>query len=350
VEERLRCLVSTLLTSSLNAATAAVSLAAVVCRRVQAELDVVRAITKDDASPVTVADFASQAIVAHVLTERLGVRVRLVAEESSAFLRDPSHVAHLHAALDAARLVLPSLNESRLLSLIDVGAGEPDVQAGFWTLDPIDGTKGFLRGGQYAVALGYIEDGTVRLGAMACPNLTSDLAPLLPQGATGCVIAARASGAHDHGSCEAHIESEVGSQVVPIPCRGPVGVGAPARLAESVESSHTSHDIAASVMHAAGPVRDAVRLDSQCKYACVAMGGADAYLRMPSRKGYIERIWDHAAGSIIAEQAGCVVTDVRGTPLDFAHGRGLESNRGIVCAASDLHQRLIAALAERGVQ
>jgi hypothetical protein len=35
-----------------------------VCRQVQAALDEVRSITKDDKSPVTVADFASQAIVA----------------------------------------------------------------------------------------------------------------------------------------------------------------------------------------------------------------------------------------------------------------------------------------------
>ena len=44
----------------------------------------------------------------------------------------------------------------------------------FWTLDPIDGTKGFLRGGQYAVCLALIVDGDVKLGVIGCPNLPVD--------------------------------------------------------------------------------------------------------------------------------------------------------------------------------
>jgi hypothetical protein len=75
-----------------------------------------------------------------------------------------------------------------------------------------------------------------------------------------------------------------------------------------------------------------IRLDSQAKYAVVARGQADAYLRLPTKKGYIERIWDHAAGALVAVEAGCFVTDIHGNPLDFSHGRGLEKNKGIVCA------------------
>jgi 3'(2'), 5'-bisphosphate nucleotidase len=86
------------------------------------------------------------------------------------------------------------------------------------------------------------------------------------------------------------------------------------------------------------------RLDSQCKYAVVARGQADVYLRLPSKKGYVERIWDHAAGSLIASEAGCIVTDIAGNPLDFSHGRGLEANKGVVVAPANLHPRIIAAI------
>ena len=91
------------------------------------------------------------------------------------------------------------------------------------------------------------------------------------------------------------------------------------------------------------------RLDSQCKYAVVARGQADAYLRMPTRKDYVEKIWDHAAGSLIAQEAGAVVSDVSGRPLDFAHGRRLETNKGIVCAAAGLHQSLVDVIAQLGI-
>jgi 3'(2'), 5'-bisphosphate nucleotidase len=36
----------------------------------------------------------------------------------------------------------------------------------FWTLDPIDGTKGFLRGEQYVVALALVVDGQVQIGVL----------------------------------------------------------------------------------------------------------------------------------------------------------------------------------------
>lgn len=39
------------------------------------------------------------------------------------------------------------------------------------TLDPVDGTKGFLRNDQYAVALGLVQDGRVVLGVLGCPCL-----------------------------------------------------------------------------------------------------------------------------------------------------------------------------------
>jgi 3'(2'), 5'-bisphosphate nucleotidase len=48
------------------------------------------------------------------------------------------------------------------------------LHAGVWALDPIDGTKGFLRGGQYAVCLALLEDGIPVLGVMGTPNLPLD--------------------------------------------------------------------------------------------------------------------------------------------------------------------------------
>jgi hypothetical protein len=65
---------------------------------------------------------------------------------------------------------------------------------GMWTLDPIDGTKGFLRGGQYAVCLALIENAQVQLGVMGCPNLLVD--PLNQNGPKGCIfVAVRGQGA-----------------------------------------------------------------------------------------------------------------------------------------------------------
>src|SRR5688572_28037633 len=146
-------------TRLLSAAINAVADACVVCREVQGNMGAVRAITKEDKSPVTVADLACQAVMAHRLREALGAVV-LVGEETSAYLRNPENSAQLDATLAAAQTVWDTATADSLLDAIDAGASDTH-HAAYWTLDPIDGTKGFLRGGQYAVSIGYIERGQV---------------------------------------------------------------------------------------------------------------------------------------------------------------------------------------------
>lgn len=57
-----------------------------------------------------------------------------------------------------------------------------------WTIDPIDGTKGFLRGEQYAVCLAFLVDAEVQVGVLGCPNLPLDMAN--PDGEKGCLFVA----------------------------------------------------------------------------------------------------------------------------------------------------------------
>ena len=328
----------------LEAARDAVTLSSGVCRQVQSALENVRQITKDDKSPVTVADFASQAVVAKVLTDRLG-EVVLVGEEDSKFLREEGHGAHLEAVVAAVQGVFDDLTADDVLRLIDVGAGDTH-HAGFWTLDPIDGTKGFLRGQQYAIALAYVENGEPVVGAMGCPNLPADFsADLSTPDATGCVyVAIKGEGSF-----------EIVGKTSPTQIRcNDVDEGSPVSVCGSVEKAHSNADDTARILdyiqqQYGHPTGEPVKIDSQCKYAVVARGQADAYLRLPTRKGYIERIWDHAAGSLIAAESGAAVSDVFGRELDFSHGRGLETNKGIVCAPPRLHGLLIGAIESLGI-
>ncbi|MEM0983843.1 MAG: 3'(2'),5'-bisphosphate nucleotidase [Planctomycetota bacterium] len=331
----------------LTAAREAVVLASGVCRQVQAALDEVRSITKDDKSPVTVADFASQAIVAKTLSEKLG-KVNLVAEETSTFLREDGHGAHLNATVSAVQDVFPDATADEVLKWIDIGCGDASESA-FWTLDPIDGTKGFLRNQQYAIALGYIESGTPTLGVMGCPNLPRDMSePLDVPHAEGCVYyALRGEGVYEAPADTTDAESIRLTQLEH-------AEGEPVCITASVEKAHTNvsdTDRMLEWMQQQGEdIGEKVRIDSQCKYAVVARGQADAYLRLPTRPGYVERIWDHAAGALIAAEAGSAVSDIFGNELDFSQGRGLEKNKGIVCAPPRLHGKLIAAIEACGIK
>ena len=85
-----------------------------------------------------------------------------------------------------------------------------------------------------------------------------------------------------------------------------------------------------------------LRLDSQAKYGLVARGDASIYLRIP-RGGYVENVWDHAAGAIVVTEAGGIVSDIDGLPLDLTTGRRLTRNRGIIAAPAAIHGAVVAA-------
>ena len=146
----------------LKTAIAAVADACRVTRAVQAELDKAGTITKADYSPVTIADFAAQAVVCQRLHLDLG-RFDLVGEESAEDLRKAARGDTARAVCDAVRTVWPSLQDAAVLDAIDFGNHDATASS-YWTLDPVDGTKGFLRRGQYAVSLALIEDGKVVSG------------------------------------------------------------------------------------------------------------------------------------------------------------------------------------------
>lgn len=320
------------------AAVAAVRAAARITRSVQADLSSAGAERKADDSPVTLADYTAQAVVAHHLEAALGP-VRLVAEERADALRAPESADRLDHAVSRARTEWPDVTAEALLDAIDRGAQEPSSE-GFWTLDPVDGTKGFLRGAHYAVSLGYVEGGQVVLGALAAPNLALD--PSLPvDEMAGGVVAAAARG---KGVLQGSLQDESPLNALS-PTRLPTDT---VRIAESVEAKHSDFDAHAEILEAAGLVGRSVRLDSQAKYMVLARAQADLYLRWPSRRGYVEMIWDHAAGALVAEESGLVVTDFEGRGLDFGQGRRLEKNRGILVATESHHPRLLAAIRNLG--
>ncbi len=89
-----------------------------------------------------------------------------------------------------------------------------------------------------------------------------------------------------------------------------------------------------------------VRMDSQAKYAAVARGEAEIYLRSPNARtpDYREWAWDHAAGSLVVEEAGGRVTDVYGRPLDWSHGRQVTGNVGVLATNGALHEAVVASL------
>jgi 3'(2'), 5'-bisphosphate nucleotidase len=315
----------------LGAATAAVRAAARVCRAVQERLVTADTLQKKDKSPVTVADFASQAIVCAHLEAALP-RDPIIGEEDAHELREDAN-ALLRAAV-VERVAAErgeSLEAERVLDWIDRG-GAAATRGRMWTLDPIDGTKGFLRGEQYAIALALLVDGEVELGVLGCPNLAHDGRP------GALFVATRGGGARVGALWD---ERDAGRPIAAARLASP----AAARFCESVESGHSDQDESASVARLLGITAAPCRMDSQCKYGAVARDDAQIYLRLPTRADYQEKIWDHAAGKLVVEAAGGTVTDVEGRPLDFSRGRTLAANKGVIATCGGIHAAVLDAVA-----
>jgi 3'(2'), 5'-bisphosphate nucleotidase len=308
----------------------AVRAAALLCRSVRSEITP-ESLAKRDKSPVTVADFGSQALICAALAQAFA-NDPVIAEEDSAELRTAENAPMLARVVSHVHALEPIASPGDVLGWIDHG-GARRYTARFWTLDPIDGTKGFLRGEQYAVALALIVGGRVEVAALACPNLSA------PDGSTGAIFSA----VRGQGSAVRPFQgTAAGTPIHASVQDDPTLI----RFCESVESAHSAHGESAAIAGRLGIVAAPVRLDSQAKYAIVARGEAEAYLRLPTRADYREKIWDHAAGVLIVEEAGGTVTDIDGRPLEFTHGSELSANRGVIVTNGRLHDPILRALGE----
>ena len=311
-----------------QAAIDAVMKAMRLCEQVQSEMVSTDAIQKTDRSPVTVADFGSQALICKAIGEAFPDNP-IVAEESAQALKENASLLERVTGY-VNQFCEDAVSTETVCEWIDRGSGE--VGPNFWTLDPIDGTKGFLRHDQYAVALAHIVDGIVQLGVLGCPNLPHQLNNRDAE--RGCLfVAIRGEGTRLYTKTGDFIEQVHVSESVH-------------RFAESVESTHGDSDAHSNIANALGITASPVRMDSQAKYGIVSRGEASLYIRLPNPTfpDYRECIWDHAAGLIVVEEAGGTVTDANGTPLNFLTGKRMHENRGIVATNGKLHQHVLSAL------
>jgi 3'(2'), 5'-bisphosphate nucleotidase len=316
----------------LSAMTTAVAEASHVCRELRRRDDDPARMTKSDDSPVTVADFAAQAVALQRLSNALE-SPWVVAEENTDALRQ--HAALRQKVVEAARIVWTDATEDDVLGAIDLGRTEPPAEGPWWALDPIDGTKGFVRGGQFAVCLGRIAAGRPDYAAMGCPHLSTD--PSVP--ATDVDL--RGALYVTDGKTATVQAIEAGASAVPVT---PIETARdPAILVRSYESGHSNIGDLHAVMQRADLPFEEVAVDSQVKYALVAVGRADVYLRKP-RDGRKDAVWDHAAGVSLVTSLGRIATDIQGKALDWTAGSTLANNTGILCAPPAIHDRLVRAV------
>lgn len=308
-------------------------------------------VSKDDKSPVTIGDFGAQALIIQAIRKNFPNDEIVAEEEASSLVEDKALSAEiwrlskdikLEDAESDNLLGGPLPSEEAMIDIIDQGKSQGGDKGRIWALDPIDGTKGFLRGGQYAVCLGLMVDGDVKVGAIGCPNLPVDDSAFL-SAEVGSDQGVLFSAIQGQGSKSRPLTNGALADSKSISMR-PVPDIAQAVFCEGVEAAHSAQGDNAAVAQRLGINNPSVRLDSQAKYCSIARGAGDIYLRLPVKKDYQEKIWDHAAGDIIVREAGGQVTDIYGNRLDFTKGRTLAANKGVVAAPKAIQDQVIDAV------
>lgn len=334
----------------------------------------IEAISKQDLSPVTVGDFASQALALQILHNHFPCDM-FIAEEGSEALKKDDEL--LNKVWEAVTQVFGGLLDTKelILSAIDYGQGvgvENNQQSTgnrrrVWCLDPIDGTKGFLRGreegGQFCVALALLEDGEPIVSVLGCPNLplpSTQSASAVPYGLWSehevqeslkqntmfsttrgsMFVAVRGYGCYEiplH-QIEKYVRGDVTesssitwTQLRVTPSDGSSKPLAAAKFCLGVERDFSDPKGTvlkiASLIH--GPyalmtdingvqdIANSLRMDGQGKYGLLARGDAEYFVRLP-KDGYIDFVWDIAAGFLVLKEAGGQLTDLHGVPIDFS--------------------------------
>ncbi|HEB79704.1 MAG TPA: 3'(2'),5'-bisphosphate nucleotidase [Rhodospirillales bacterium] len=310
----------------------AVRAASAICARVQAAMKPATLI-KGDRSPVTVADYASQAIICRRLMEAFPDDVILAEEHSLDLLEGkmPGMADELVGLIREQEA--PGATLEDICAWIDC-SGRNAARGRTWILDPIDGTKGFIRGEQYAIALALMAEGRLELGLLGCPNIAYD------GDRVGCVFAAR-KGA---GAKQLWLGEPARERAIEV---SKDADGPSMTFVESVEAAHADHGVHQALCRDLGVTRQPVRIDSQAKYAVVARGEASAYLRLQPDPEYRQKVWDHAAGCVVIEEAGGRVSDENGKALDFGCGARLENNIGVIVTNGACHDALLEAISKQ---
>jgi len=181
-----------------------------------------------------------------------------------------------------------------------------------WLVDPIDGTKDYIRGEDgYSVMIGLLVGGRPSIGVVYQPTLDR------------CFYASPAGAfAHHEGkTSRLHVS----------------GVAAAAQIRLVASKSHRSAEL--------DKVKGALGIDNELnvgsvgvKLCLIAMGVRDLYVN-PAAK---TKAWDTCAPEAILVQAGGRLSDVHGGPIEYtgelAHHRGLVASNGLV------HDEVVAKL------
>lgn len=310
-------------------------------------------VSKDDLSPVTIADFAIQALLTSTLHAAFPDD-KFVGEESADALRaNPALLERVWQALQAIRVENTSVSATssvtfpdtpeRMCELIDwCGEGLPHATGRIWVFDPIDGTENFVQGLVYAVNVALLVDSVQTLSVVGCPNMSKDVRypagdnSLDPAG-EGCILL----GVRGHGAWVRKLRGDDEVEVKQIPRHATTEALEDLRSVSAINTSGLSavHGEVAGRLGVEFP--GCVLLPWVIRWVLLALGVGNATWWVYRSRSRLAKIWDHAGAMLLFEEVGGRISDVDGEPISMVAGRKMIANFGIIAAPAALHAKVL---------
>ncbi|KAI3336851.1 carbohydrate phosphatase [Xylariaceae sp. AK1471] len=307
-------------------------------------------VEKDDLSPVTIADFAIQALLTATIQNAFP-NDKFVGEESASDLRENPLLLNrvwellLQLQDDEAKSMckLPSSPEHMCEMIDKCGFGEPGGpdSGRIWIFDPIDGTKTFVQREAYAINVALLEGGKQVLSVVGCPTLPANaIAPIDnrtvdPTGQGSIVFAIKGYGTYVRPlfeslgeimlrKIEPHAASATVADLRSVSCYHLLDSG--------VDDAHEA------VMARLGiTTKGCDFLAWVLRWVTLGLGLANMTVWVYKKRERTGKIWDHAGAMLLFEEVGGKITDIDGKDIDLSVGRKMTGNHGFVAAPKAVH-------------
>lgn len=266
---------------------------------------------KKDKSPVTIADFASQIFIISKLKEKFPEDQIFAEEESSLVSKNEEFLIN-----ECFKEINFEPNED-IRAILNYRGSQSNRQ---WTVDPIDGTKGYQKGLSYAVGIGLMENSDPKICAICVPNYKKE--------GVAIFIAEKGKGA----------QASYGDKELT-----PIKVSHQNNLSSSImcQSLHHNKQWVMDLAEMIG-LNKIIQIDGMGKFCMVADGSADLYVRQMNAT--YSSSWDYMPGDLLVREAGGMITDLNNKQLNFKKNICQWTAPGIIASNKILHDELVACI------
>ncbi len=267
---------------------------------------------KEDESPVTLADFASQIFIINKIKELFPEDHIIAEEDSGAFINQNVE--------DIIKKCYNSLNLVFEDDFKDTLNYRGSISKRQWTIDPIDGTKGFQKHLAYAIGIGFMVQAEPTICAIGVPNYKNTKLTIF-------------SAEKNHGAKVSYGDQNF--------TKINVSNKKEIKKFRICYSLHYNKPWVLNFARSLG-VTNFIPLDSMAKLCMVADGSSELYIKpMNMQRSFT---WDFLPGELLVKEAGGMITDIRGNPIQYVNDKCKITAPGLIASNGIRHEELLSAL------